>query len=99
MAVVIRCKDEERCPGLCPGVKVWPESAVFTENLHSMWRVARALECGEVTVNDCPSHGVGYFPFGGKKDSGVGREGIGYSIDELTALKTIVFNLGPAGRE
>jgi glyceraldehyde-3-phosphate dehydrogenase [NAD(P)+] len=62
-----------------------------------MWRVAKALECGEVTINDCPSHGVGYFPFGGIKQSGMGREGIGYSIDEMTRLKTIVFNLAPAG--
>lgn len=99
LAVVIRCKDEGDALGFALESRYGLESAVFTENLHSMWRVARALECGEVTVNDCPSHGVGYFPFGGKKDSGVGREGIGYSIDELTALKTIVFNLGPAGRE
>jgi glyceraldehyde-3-phosphate dehydrogenase [NAD(P)+] len=62
-----------------------------------MWRVAKALECGEVTINDFPSHGVGYFPFGGIKQSGLGREGIGYSIDEMTRLKTIVFNLAPAG--
>jgi glyceraldehyde-3-phosphate dehydrogenase [NAD(P)+] len=62
-----------------------------------MWRAAKALECGEVTINDCPSHGVGYFPFGGLKDSGMGREGIGYSIHEMTNLKTVVFNLTPAG--
>jgi glyceraldehyde-3-phosphate dehydrogenase [NAD(P)+] len=64
-----------------------------------MWRVARALECGEVTINDYPSHGVGYFPFGGIKQSGLGREGIGYSIEEMTNLKTIVFNLAPGERE
>ena len=62
-----------------------------------MWRVAKRLECGEVTINDYPAHGVGYFPFGGIKDSGMGREGIGYSIDEMTNIKTIVFNLEAGG--
>jgi glyceraldehyde-3-phosphate dehydrogenase [NAD(P)+] len=67
------------------------DSAVFTSNLESAWRTARALECGQVTINDAPAHGVGHFPFGGRKpDSGVGREGLGYSIDECTVLKTVV---------
>ncbi|HEX8771724.1 MAG TPA: aldehyde dehydrogenase family protein [Acidimicrobiales bacterium] len=67
------------------------DSAVFTSNLDSAWRAARALECGQVTVNDAPAHGVGHFPFGGRKpDSGIGREGLGYSIDECTVLKTVV---------
>ena len=67
------------------------DSAVFTSDLESAWRAARALEVGQVTVNDAPAHGIGHFPFGGRKpDSGIGREGLGYSIDECTALKTVV---------
>jgi glyceraldehyde-3-phosphate dehydrogenase [NAD(P)+] len=60
-----------------------------------MWRVAKRIQVGEVVVNDLPRHGTGFFPFGGAKESGTGREGIGYSIDEMTNLKTIVFNLEP----
>lgn len=67
------------------------DSAVFTSNLEAAWRAARGLECGQVTINDAPAHGVGHFPFGGRKpDSGIGREGLGYSIDECTVLKTVV---------
>ena len=67
------------------------DSAVFTTDLEAAWRAARALECGQVTINDAPKHGVGHFPFGGRKpDSGLGREGLGYSIDECTMLKTVV---------
>jgi glyceraldehyde-3-phosphate dehydrogenase [NAD(P)+] len=73
------------------------DSCVFTNNFYTAWRVTKALEEGSVTVNDAPAHGVGYFPFGGNKDSGIGREGVGYSIDEMTRLKTIQFNLAPAG--
>ena len=73
------------------------DSCVFTNSLYTAWRVAKALEEGSVSINDAPSHGVGYFPFGGNKDSGLGREGVGYSIDEMTKIKTIQFNLAPGG--
>ncbi len=73
------------------------DSCVFTNNFYTAWRVAKALEEGSVSVNDAPAHGVGYFPFGGNKDSGLGREGVGYSIDEMTRIKTIQFNLAPGG--
>jgi acyl-CoA reductase-like NAD-dependent aldehyde dehydrogenase len=67
------------------------DSAVFTASLDQAWKAAHALECGMVTVNDAPAHGVGHFPFGGHKpDSGIGREGLGYSIDEVTRVKTVV---------
>ncbi len=67
------------------------DSAVFTSNLDRAWKVARGLQCGMVTINGAPAHGIGHFPFGGRKpDSGVGREGLGYSIDECTELKTVV---------
>lgn len=73
------------------------DAAVFTNDFYRMWKVAKGLAVGEVTINDFPRHGVGFFPFGGVKDSGIGREGIGYSIEEMMVLKTIVFNLEPAG--
>jgi acyl-CoA reductase-like NAD-dependent aldehyde dehydrogenase len=67
------------------------DSCVFTASLELAWKAARMLECGQVHVNDAPAHGVGHFPFGGRKpDSGVGREGLGYSIDECTVIKTVV---------
>jgi glyceraldehyde-3-phosphate dehydrogenase [NAD(P)+] len=72
------------------------DSCVFTKDINLARKVSKRLEEGEVTVNAAPRHGVGYYPFGGNKDSGLGREGIGYSIEEMTRLKTIVFNWKPA---
>jgi glyceraldehyde-3-phosphate dehydrogenase [NAD(P)+] len=72
------------------------DSCVFTNNINLARKVAKRLEEGEVTINAAPRHGVGYYPFGGNKDSGIGREGIGYSIEEMTRLKTIVYNWKPA---
>jgi glyceraldehyde-3-phosphate dehydrogenase [NAD(P)+] len=65
--------------------------------LQEAWRFARTLRDGSITINDAPSHGVGYFPFGGTGKSGIGHEGLGYSIEELTRLKTITINLATGG--
>lgn len=73
------------------------DSCIFTESFYTAWKAAKSFEEGSVAINDAPAHGVGYFPFGGNKDSGLGREGVGHSIDEMTRLKTIQFNLAPAG--
>lgn len=72
------------------------DSCVFTNDLNLARKVAKRLEEGEITINAAPRHGVGYYPFGGNKDSGIGREGIGYSIEEMTRLKTVVYNWKPA---
>ncbi|MEJ5285459.1 MAG: aldehyde dehydrogenase family protein [Brevinematia bacterium] len=68
------------------------DSCIFTENIHLALKIAKQLEDGSVTINSAPAHGVGHFPFGGNKKSGLGREGIKYSIDELTKLHTIIIN-------
>ncbi|MGC9113363.1 aldehyde dehydrogenase family protein, partial [Acidilobus sp.] len=61
-------------------------------NAGKIRKAARLLEVGAVYINDYPKHGIGYYPFGGMKDSGIGREGIGYTIDFVTAYKSIVYN-------
>lgn len=71
------------------------DSSVFTNDVNKAWGIARRLEDGAVTINGYPAHGVGHFPFGGNKRSGMGREGIGASIEEMTRVQTIVVNLPP----
>ncbi len=97
VADLVRGKNVDEAIELTNESRYGLDSCVFTSNLYTAWKVAKALEEGSVSVNDAPAHGVGYFPFGGNKDSGLGREGIGYSIDEMTRIKTIQFNLAPAG--
>jgi glyceraldehyde-3-phosphate dehydrogenase [NAD(P)+] len=96
VVTIARVKDENEAIAIASRSRYGLDSCVFTNNFYRMWRVAKSLQTGAVTINDFPRHGVGYFPFGGVKDSGLGREGIGYSIEEMMVLKTIVFNLEPA---
>ncbi|MBD3243563.1 MAG: aldehyde dehydrogenase family protein [Chitinivibrionales bacterium] len=67
------------------------DSCVFTRNIDRARWLAGELQDGSVTVNGVPRHGMGVFPFGGNKKSGIGREGLKYSIDEFTRLHTVVF--------
>lgn len=92
---IMEARDEDHALELATRTPYGLDSCVFTRGFQRMWRAAKRLQCGEVTINDLPKHGVGHFPFGGQRESGVGREGIGYSIDEMTELKTIVFTLLP----
>jgi len=91
-----RVKDVDEAIQLANKSRFGLDSCVFTNDINLARKVAKRLEEGEVTINAAPRHGVGYYPFGGNKDSGIGREGIGYSIEEMTRLKTIVYNWRPA---
>lgn len=97
VVTIIRIKHEDEAIEIGRRSRYGLDSCVFTNNFYRMWKLAKRLLAGGISINDLPRHGVGFFPFGGSKESGIGREGIGYSIDEMTNLKTIVFNLEPAG--
>jgi len=93
---IARVQDVDEAIQLANKSRYGLDSCVFTNDINLARKVAKRLEEGEVTINAAPRHGVGYYPFGGNKDSGLGREGIGYSIEEMTRLKTIVHNWKPA---
>ncbi|MCW1293812.1 MAG: aldehyde dehydrogenase family protein [Candidatus Parvarchaeota archaeon] len=92
---LIKVKDKADAINLANQSRYGLDSSVFTNKFYDAWEVMKALQVGNVTLNAAPSHGTAYFPFGGVKDSGSGKEGVGYSIDEMTYTKTIVFNLAP----
>ncbi len=69
------------------------QAGVFTNNLKNAFYAFENLEVGGVIINDYPTFRVDKMPYGGIKDSGVGREGIKYAIEEMTELKLGVFNL------
>ncbi|BDR93177.1 aldehyde dehydrogenase [Vulcanisaeta souniana JCM 11219] len=91
---VIRVKSVDEAIEVANEVMYGLDAAVFGRDVGMLWRVARSLEVGEVTINDFPRHGLGLFPFGGVKESGFGREGVGFSVEDVTELKTIVITHG-----
>jgi len=68
------------------------QAGVFTRDLERALRAFERLEVGGVVVNDVPTFRMDHMPYGGVKDSGLGREGPRYAIEEMTELKLLVVN-------
>ncbi|GAB0168602.1 aldehyde dehydrogenase family protein [Lysinibacillus sp. CTST325] len=68
------------------------QAGVYTDNVHTALTAAENLHVGGVMINDIPTFRVDNMPYGGVKESGVGREGIKYAVEEMTELKLVVFN-------
>ena len=66
------------------------QAGVFTDSLAHAQRAWDELEVGGVVINDVPSFRVDNMPYGGVKESGLGREGIRWSIEEATELRLLV---------
>jgi glyceraldehyde-3-phosphate dehydrogenase [NAD(P)+] len=89
VAVVTAVADEAEALAVANGGDLGLDAAVFTADYDRAMRVAERLEAGGVRINGAPSHGLGDIPFGGVKDSGIGREGIGRTIDAFVTTKSI----------
>jgi glyceraldehyde-3-phosphate dehydrogenase (NADP+) len=68
------------------------QAGVFTNTLEHALLAFDRLEVGGVIVNDVPSYRIDHMPYGGVKDSGVGREGPRYAIEDMTELRLLVVN-------
>jgi acyl-CoA reductase-like NAD-dependent aldehyde dehydrogenase len=66
------------------------QSGVFTNDLGNAWRAFEELEVGGVIVNDIPTYRIDHMPYGGVKDSGLGREGLRWSIEDMTEVRIMV---------
>jgi len=92
IAVLTQVSNIEEAIELSNGRRYGLDAALFGNDINKIRKAIRMLEVGAVYINEYPKHGIGYFPFGGRKDSGIGREGIGYTIEYVTAYKTVVYN-------
>ncbi|UFJ42373.1 aldehyde dehydrogenase family protein [Brevibacillus humidisoli] len=69
------------------------QAGIFTRDLDLAMRAARKLEYGGVIVNDVSTYRNDVMPYGGVKNSGLGKEGPRYAIEEMTDLRMVVLNL------
>jgi acyl-CoA reductase-like NAD-dependent aldehyde dehydrogenase len=66
------------------------QTGVFTNDLGHAWQAFNELEVGGVIVNDIPTYRIDHMPYGGVKDSGQGREGLRWAMEDMTELRIMV---------
>ena len=69
------------------------QAGIFTRDVKLLFNAYEELEVGGLIAGDVPSFRIDHMPYGGIKDSGLGREGLRYAIEEMTEPKLLVMNL------
>jgi len=69
------------------------QAGVYTQNLQNAFRAIKKLQVGGVMINEIPTFRADHMPYGGVKESGIGREGVKFAIEEMTDIKMVSFNL------
>lgn len=90
---ILRVNTVEEAVALANKSEYGLQSSVFTENITDAFHVASKLEVGTVHINNKTERGPDHFPFLGVKKSGIGTQGIRYSIEAMTRVKATVINL------
>ena len=71
------------------------QAGIFTRDIHKAYRAWDKLDVGGVVIGDIPSWRVDNMPYGGVKDSGLGREGISFAIEDMTEIRNLVIRTLP----
>jgi acyl-CoA reductase-like NAD-dependent aldehyde dehydrogenase len=69
------------------------QAGIFTRDTQMIFGAYDLLDVGAVISNDVPTFRIDHMPYGGVKDSGAGREGLRYAIEELTERKLLVMTM------
>ncbi|MCS6874962.1 MAG: aldehyde dehydrogenase family protein [Acidobacteriota bacterium] len=91
VAVVERFSSFEEAIQMANQTKYGLQVGVFTKNFARAKLAFETLEYGGVMINEAPSLRVDSMPYGGVKDSGFGREGIRYAMEEMTEIRLMIF--------
>ena len=66
---------------------------IYTQRIDYAFEAVKKINVGGVMINDTPTFRVDHMPYGGNKESGIGREGLRYAIEEMTNIRMVCFNL------
>jgi acyl-CoA reductase-like NAD-dependent aldehyde dehydrogenase len=99
VAFLIRFDDFNDALDIVNDSKFGLQAGIFTRDLFQMFDAWDRLEVGGIVINDVPSYRVDNMPYGGVKDSGLGREGIRFAMEDMTEIRNLVIRRrdeGPA---
>ncbi|MEM0129508.1 MAG: aldehyde dehydrogenase family protein [Thermoplasmata archaeon] len=95
IAPVVRCAGIEEAARLANATDYGLQASIYTRDLGTAFRLARAIRAGSVHINDPTNLRWDALPFGGVRASGLGREGLRWAMQEMTELKLVSVNHGP----
>lgn len=93
IAPIIRVKNLDEAIEIANDTEYGLQAGVFTNDYYAAMRCANEIEAGTVFVNKQSTFRTDNMPFGGFKNSGIGKEGVKYAFDEMTKTKLIGLNL------
>jgi acyl-CoA reductase-like NAD-dependent aldehyde dehydrogenase len=102
VAILSRFSDFDEALAEVNDSKFGLQAGLFTRDLFKTLEAWDRLEVGGVVVNDVPSYRVDNMPYGGVKDSGLGREGIRFAMEDMTEIRNLVIrrrDIGPPLRQ
>jgi len=65
------------------------QASVFTKNIDRVFQALRWLNFGGIIINDTPTFRVDHMPYGGNRQSGLGREGVRFAMEEMTNIQMV----------
>jgi acyl-CoA reductase-like NAD-dependent aldehyde dehydrogenase len=90
VAFLIEFSDFNHALEIVNDSKFGLQAGIFTRDLFQMFDAWDRLEVGGVVINDVPSYRVDNMPYGGVKDSGLGREGVRFAMEDMTEIRNLV---------
>jgi acyl-CoA reductase-like NAD-dependent aldehyde dehydrogenase len=95
LVVLYRYDDVNEAIDRAGASKFGLQAGIFTRDLGVVQQAFDRIDTGGLMVNDVSTFRVDHMPYGGVKDSGAGREGLRYAIEEMSELKLLTFNTAP----
>ena len=90
VAFLIKFSDFNEALDVVNDSKFGLQAGIFTRDLFKMFDAWDRLEVGGVVINDVPSYRVDNMPYGGVKESGLGREGVRFAMEDMTEIRNLV---------
>ena len=90
VAIISRFSDFNAAMDEVNDSKFGLQAGVFTRDLYKMFDAWDRLDVGGVVIGDVPSYRVDNMPYGGVKDSGLGREGVRFAMEDMTEIRNLV---------
>jgi len=94
VAAVIPYDEFEEALRLADQTEFGLQAAVFTRDINRVLKAIQRLNFGGVIINDTPNFRADHMPYGGNRQSGLGREGVRFAIEEMTNIQMVAIRTG-----